>query len=91
MALACDLVVAADTASFGTPEINVGLWPMMVMAIIGRNLPRKRALELYMTGERIDAQRALEWGIVNRVVPAAEVRATAHALADPREAPDELP
>lgn len=81
LALACDLVVAADTATFGTPEINVGLWPMMVMAIIGRNLPRKRAMELYMTGERIDAQRALEWGIVNRVVPAGEVRATAHALA----------
>lgn len=81
LAMACDLVVAADTATFGTPEINVGLWPMMVMAIIGRNLPRKRAMELYMTGERIDAQRALDWGLVNRVVPLPEVREAAKSLA----------
>ena len=81
LALSCDLVVAADTAGLGTPEINVGLWPMMVMAIINRNLPRKRAMELYMTGDRIDAARALEWGLVNRVVPAAEVRQAAHELA----------
>jgi enoyl-CoA hydratase/carnithine racemase len=81
LAISCDLVVAADTATFGTPEINVGLWPMMIMAIINRNLPRKRAMELYMTGDRIDAQKALEWGLVNRVVPAAEVRQAAHELA----------
>ena len=81
LALSCDLLVAADTATFGTPEINVGLWPMMIMAIIGRNLPRKRAMELYMTGERIDAQTALSWGLVNRVVPLAEVRQTAWDLA----------
>jgi enoyl-CoA hydratase len=81
LAMACDLIVAADSATFGTPEINVGLWPMMIMAIIGRNLPRKRAMELYMTGERIDAQRALDWGLVNRVVPQTEVRAAARALA----------
>jgi enoyl-CoA hydratase/carnithine racemase len=81
LALSCDLLVAADTATFGTPEINVGLWPMMVMAIIGRNLPPKRAMELYMTGERIDAQTALSWGLVNRVVPLAEVRRVAWELA----------
>jgi len=81
LAMACDLVVAAETATFGTPEINVGLWPMMIMAVIGRNLPRKRAMELYMTGERIDAQRALQWGLVNRAVPQAEVRPAARALA----------
>ena len=81
LALSCDLLVAADTATFGTPEINVGLWPMMIMAIIGRNLPRKRAMELYMTGERIDAQTALSWGLVNRVVPLAEVRQTTRDLA----------
>ena len=81
LAMSCDLVVAADTATFGTPEINVGLWPMMIMAIINRNLPRKRAMELYMTGDRIDAKKALEWGLVNRVVPAAEVRDSAHRLA----------
>jgi enoyl-CoA hydratase/carnithine racemase len=79
--MACDLVIAAETATFGTPEINVGLWPMMIMAIIGRNLPRKRATQLYMTGERIDAATALEWGIVNRVVPLAEVREAAREVA----------
>jgi enoyl-CoA hydratase/carnithine racemase len=81
LALSCDLLVAADTATFGTPEINVGLWPMMIMAIIGRNLPRKRAMELYMTGERIDAPTALSWGLVNRVVPLGEVRQVAWELA----------
>lgn len=81
LAMACDLVISADTATFGTPEINVGLWPMMIMAIIGRNLPRKRAMELYMTGDRISAEQALAWGLVNRVVPQAEVRDAAHALA----------
>ena len=81
LALSCDLLVAADPATFGTPEINVGLWPMMVMAIVGRNLTRKRAAELYMTGERIDAATALSWGLVNRVVPLAEVRRTAWELA----------
>ena len=81
LALSCDLVVAADTATLGTPEINVGLWPMMIMAVINRNLPRKRAMELYMTGDRISAAQALEWGLVNRVVPAAEVRQAGRELA----------
>jgi enoyl-CoA hydratase/carnithine racemase len=54
---------------------------MMIMAIIGRNLPRKRAMELYMTGERIDASTALGWGLINRVVPLAEVRRVAWELA----------
>jgi len=76
IALSCDLLVAADTATFGTPEIRVGLWPMMIMSIVTRNIGRKRALQLFMTGERIDAKTALEWGAVNRVVPAADVRAT---------------
>lgn len=74
LALSCDLLVAADTALFGTPEIKVGVWPMMIMSIVVRNLGRKRALQLFMTGERIDANTARDWGIVNRVVPAAEVR-----------------
>ena len=81
LALACDLLVAADTAQFGTPEIRVGIWPMMIMSIIVRHLGRKRAMELFMTGERIDAQTARDWGLVNRVVPAAEVRENAAAWA----------
>ncbi|HWF58053.1 MAG TPA: enoyl-CoA hydratase/isomerase family protein [Candidatus Dormibacteraeota bacterium] len=81
LALSCDLLVCADTATFGTPEIRVGVWPMMIMSIVTRNLGRKRALELFMTGARIDAATALQWGFVNRVVPAAAVRERTHAWA----------
>ncbi|MBA3264524.1 MAG: enoyl-CoA hydratase/isomerase family protein [Thermoleophilaceae bacterium] len=68
LALACDLVVAGDTATFGTPEIDVGLFPFMVMALIYRNVPRKKTNELMLLGERISAEEARELGIVNRVV-----------------------
>jgi len=70
VALACDLVVASDQATFGTPEINVGVFPFMIMALIYRNVPRKKASELLLLGERISAQEALAAGIVNRVVAA---------------------
>jgi enoyl-CoA hydratase/carnithine racemase len=76
IALACDLVVASEQASFGTPEIDVGAFPFMIMALIYRNVPRKRANELLLLGERWSAQQALEAGIVNRVVPDAELDAT---------------
>ena len=69
IALACDLVVAKDTATFGTPEINVGVFPFMIMALIYRNVPRKKANELLLLGERISAEEAREAGIVNRVLP----------------------
>jgi enoyl-CoA hydratase len=72
IALACDLIVAKDTATFGTPEINVGAFPFMIMALIYRNMPRKKANELLLLGERWSAQQALDAGIVNKVVPAAE-------------------
>jgi enoyl-CoA hydratase/carnithine racemase len=81
LALSCDLLIAADSAMFGTPEIRVGVWPMMIMSIVVRNLGRKRAMQLFLTGERIDAQTALQWGIVNRVVSAADVRDEALSLA----------
>ena len=81
LALCCDLLVAADSATFGTPEIKVGVWPMMISSIVLRNLGRKRTMQLFLTGERIDAQTAMQWGIVNRVVPATEVRGVAHTLA----------
>jgi enoyl-CoA hydratase len=73
LALACDLIVASESASFGTPEINVGAFPFMIMALIYRNVPRKKANELLLLGERWDARQALEAGIVNRVVPDAEL------------------
>jgi enoyl-CoA hydratase len=72
LALACDLIVAKDTATFGTPEINVGVFPFMIMALIYRNVPRKKANELMLLGERLSAEEAREAGIVNRVAPAAE-------------------
>jgi len=69
IALACDLIVASEKATFGTPEINVGAFPFMIMALIYRNVPRKKANELLLLGERWSAQEALAAGIVNRVVP----------------------
>src|SRR3954452_9505619 len=72
IALACDLVIASERATFGTPEINVGAFPFMIMALIYRNVPRKKTNELLLLGDRIDAREALEAGIVNRVVPADE-------------------
>ncbi len=75
IALACDLIVASDAASFGTPEINVGTFPFMIMALIYRNVPRKKANELLLLGERWSAQEALAAGLINRVVPAAELDA----------------
>jgi enoyl-CoA hydratase/carnithine racemase len=72
IALACDLIVAKEGATFGTPEIDVGAFPFMIMAIIYRNVPRKKTNELLLLGERIDAREAERIGIVNRVVPAEE-------------------
>jgi len=69
VALACDLIVAKESATFGTPEINVGVFPFMIMALIYRNVPRKKTNELLLLGERIDAREAERIGIVNRVVP----------------------
>jgi enoyl-CoA hydratase len=79
IALACDLIVASEGATFGTPEINIGTFPFMIMALIYRNVPRKKANELLLLGERWDAQQALAAGIVNRVVPDGELDA---AVAD---------
>ena len=72
IALACDLIVAAEGAGFGTPEINVGLFPFMIMALIYRNVPRKKTNEMLLLGERLTAHEAKEAGIVNKVVPAGE-------------------
>ena len=79
IALACDLIVAKDGAGFGTPEINVGLFPFMIMALIYRNVGRKKTTEMLLLGERLSAAEALESGIVNKVVPADEFDA---AVAD---------
>jgi enoyl-CoA hydratase len=72
LALACDLIVARDDVRFGTPEIDVGVFPFMIMALIYRNVGRKKANELLLLGEQISAAEAERIGIVNRVVPAGE-------------------
>src|SRR4051812_7951335 len=79
VALACDLIIAKESARFGTPEINVGVFPFMIMALIYRNVPRKKTNELLLLGEQISALEAERIGIVNRVVPDAEFDA---AVAD---------
>jgi len=68
LALACDLIVAKETARFGTPEINVGVFPFMIMALIYRNVGRKKTTELLLLGEQISAAEAAGIGIVNKVV-----------------------
>ena len=75
LALACDLVVAAERATFGTPEINVGLFAFMVAALVARNVPRKKMTELLLLGRAVDAHEAQRLGIVNRVVADDELDA----------------
>jgi len=67
--LACDIVIARNDAKFGTPEVNVGLWPMMIGALIYRNTLRKKAMEMVLLGERMNADQALEMGLITRSVP----------------------
>jgi enoyl-CoA hydratase/carnithine racemase len=72
LALACDLVIAREGARFGTPEINVGLFPFMIMALIYRNVGRKKVAEMMLLGEQMSAHDAERLGIVNRVAPPGE-------------------
>jgi enoyl-CoA hydratase/carnithine racemase len=81
LALACDFVVAADDAQFGTPEIDVGLWPFMITVPLTRSMPPKKALELMLTGRRVPAAEADRIGFVNRVVPVGELDAAVDELA----------
>ena len=67
--LACDIVIAKNEATFGTPEVKVGLWPMMIGALIYRNVLRKKAMEMVLLGERLSAGQALELGLITRSVP----------------------
>jgi enoyl-CoA hydratase/carnithine racemase len=68
LACSCDMLVAVDTATFGTPEINVGIWPMMIQAILSRTIPRKVLLEMEMLGDRWTATQLQSVGVINRVV-----------------------
>ena len=73
LAVSCDLLVAVDTATFGTPEVNVGIWPMMIQAVLSRNVPRKVLLEMVMLGDRWTATQMQSYGVINRVVPVHEL------------------
>jgi 3-hydroxypropionyl-coenzyme A dehydratase len=82
IALACDLVIAKEGAEFGTPEINVGAFPFMIMALIYRNVPRKKTNELLLLGERMSAADACEHGLVNKVVPPEQFDAAVREWAE---------
>jgi len=74
LCLSSDIVIASEDAQFGTPEIKRGLWPYMVTSVLIRNIGRKRALELCMTGDRISAVEAERVGLINYAVPKAEFK-----------------
>ena len=77
----CDLAVASEAAAFATPGVDIGLFCSTPMVALSRNVPRKQAMEMLLTGEPVSAARALELGLVNRVVPAGTERDAAIALA----------
>jgi enoyl-CoA hydratase/carnithine racemase len=80
--LACDLAVAAEDAEVGTPEIDIGLWPHVITAVIQRRMPRAIALEMMLTGRRMPVEEAARWGLVNIVVPRAALDAAVQELID---------
>jgi enoyl-CoA hydratase/carnithine racemase len=79
---ACDLAVAAEDARFGTPGVKIGLFCSTPMVPLTRAIGRKRALEMLLTGDLVDAPTALDWGLVNRVVPAGELDAAVDELVE---------
>jgi enoyl-CoA hydratase/carnithine racemase len=79
LALSCDLVIAKEGATFGTPEINIGAFPYMIMALIYRNVPRKKVNEMMLLGDRMSAEEAVTFGLANKVVPVEDFDA---AVAD---------
>ncbi len=77
---ASHFAIAADSAKLGTPEINVGLFPMMIMAVLARVVPKRRLLEMMLFGEKLSATDALAAGLVGKVVPLAELDAAVSAI-----------
>ena len=78
----CDLAVASDTASFALPGVNIGVFCSTPVVGVVRNVGRKRAMEMLLTGQLFDAQTALAWGLVNRVVPADQLDAAVLSYTD---------
>src|SRR5579872_3169431 len=77
----CDLAIATEEAQFATPGVKIGLFCTTPMVALSRAVGRKRALQMLLTGEMVDAQRAAEWGLVNQVVPASALQAETRKLA----------
>jgi enoyl-CoA hydratase/carnithine racemase len=77
----CDLAIASEEASFATPGVRIGLFCTTPMVALSRCVGRKRALHMLLTGEAIDAARAADWGLINSVVPAAELKSATRKLA----------
>jgi len=78
---ACDLAIAAEGAAFATPGVKIGLFCTTPMVELSRAIGRKRALQMLLTGELVDARTAADWGLINAVVPAAELEGAARKLA----------
>jgi enoyl-CoA hydratase/carnithine racemase len=81
LAATCDLVIASEEASFATPGVRIGLFCTTPMVALSRAVGRKRALQMLLTGEMVDAPTAADWGLVNRVVPASELKSETRKLA----------
>ncbi len=82
LAVACDITICVDDAKLGTPEIDVGLWPMMISAVLARAMPFKAALELMMTGRLISPEEALRLGAVSRVVTRGDLDSAVDEVVD---------
>ncbi len=82
LAVACDITICVESAKLGTTEVSVGLWPMMISAVLARSVPRKAALDLMLTGRVIDAFEAQRIGAVSRVVTAAELDGAVDEVVD---------
>ncbi len=80
--LACDIVIARDDAQFGAPEVNVGLWPMMIGALIFRNVLKKKAMEMILLGEKLTAGQAENIGLITKTVPAIDLDKTIQKVLD---------
>ena len=82
LALGCDLAVAAESATFGTTEVKVGMWPYMISAVLMEHLGPKRTMDLMLSGRRITAAQAQDWGLVNQVVAAADLDSAVAEMCD---------
>jgi enoyl-CoA hydratase/carnithine racemase len=82
LAAACTFAVASLEAKLGTPEIDVGIYPMMIMGVLARHVPRRRMVEMSLLGQKFSAEEAVRLGLLNRAVPAAELDAEVRKITD---------